>query len=157
MRISLQSFMRTGVLGEIRIGMTPAEVLELTGAPERGDITLQDERRSAWTFGDIWIGFNVFAKEPRVCNSIEWIPDAPEISVPTRFELVDWDLRADVAIDEVLTMLNLQGIRFRRDSFPSSLCERIVLSSGLQIVFMNERLNSFGIFKFDSSVTVPNV
>jgi hypothetical protein len=124
MNISLRSFLETGILGKLRLGLSAEEVLHLLGPPDDGDVTLQDSGTgSLWQYGTFLLDFGEVDNQFEELASIKWMPDVGEPVLLPGCILEDWQITAEMTLSEVKTYLRATGLKFRYRS-RKGYCER---------------------------------
>jgi hypothetical protein len=67
MNVNLKEFLRTGVFGEIKIGMTSDQILEILGSPDTVFTRRKNPRPTGFEYGDVEFYF-VSSKDNRLCS-----------------------------------------------------------------------------------------
>jgi hypothetical protein len=113
MKISLKRFLQTGVLGQLHLGMSAQEVLDMLGPPEFGDTTLGSGSDS-WFYG----AFSVQFVEAFMPHQGIWsiICHLGETDFSAACVIEDWDIQSTWKPKDIKTFLSKYGLEFRKGS-----------------------------------------
>jgi hypothetical protein len=113
MKCCLRAFLKTGRLGDLRLGMTRAEIAALLGRPDaEGGTSRKYKRPSVWRYGtmECWFG----QPYSETCKGIyieRSVPTGPFV-FPASIDLIDWDLTPSSSRHEVMEYLSSNEIDF---------------------------------------------
>lgn len=167
MNISLMHFLQTGTLGQLQLGLSAQEVVDILGPPDSGDITFQDEKTgSYWQYGNFMLSFGNEINQLEGLASIEWIPELGEPRLTPSCNIEDWAITADMTPSEVKSYLREAGLKFhyrssksrgylnlrkpdgQREAVRVTVGLTLFLPSDVRISFVADSLQYIGIFGF---------
>jgi hypothetical protein len=146
MNVSLNTFLRTGNLGDLRSGMFKEEVKVLLGPPDgMGTGSRRYPQPSLWLYGTVELNFR--QEKPRDLTSLWWEAGNKGAFVLTSTTVIqDWAFTPDWSFAQVEDYLRELDITFDyRDSYdPDGAIPDIVISNGISISFSQGRLYGIG-------------
>lgn len=133
MRVSLRTFLRTAVFGDLHCGMSPAQVQASLGAPDDVGATSRRYRRSSiFRYGmfEVW-----FTKSPpQKLTSVFWeAGEIGDLRLPPHCDLEDWELYSGMTQQEVEGILSKYDLAFECGTALQITMLR--LASGVVITF----------------------
>ncbi|MBI3410317.1 MAG: hypothetical protein HY040_18415 [Planctomycetes bacterium] len=132
---TLERFLKTGDLGEIRLGISPEEVRRLLGNPE--DISTQ-KKPLIWKFGPLELSFLKESQRDWRLIHMSLHVEGNKGSLPARLSWTGWmpDCKTSrEAIEGFLAVIALAPI-------PIDDWDHMNLPSGVQIVFQGDKIHS---------------
>jgi hypothetical protein len=136
MTVSLDGFLRAGIFGDLRRGMSQDEVRALLGEPDAtGGASRKYPRPCIFLYGtvELWFG----QAPPRGLTGVWWEPGekgAFRLTPATR--IADWAFTPDWTFGQVVDHLRQRGLTFVTRDAPSPGCPPcLVLASGVEVFF----------------------
>ena len=134
MKASLKTFIESGVLGSLQVGMSRASVEQSLGAPPSWEDRARGYRKAdIWKYGDIELYFQ---------DDALWMIFADDFQVPDggkSIELDAWIISADLTQAQAEECLALEGIRYRAEALPyNQNGVRLIAASGVVLAFAGE-------------------
>ena len=132
MRPSLLDFLKTGAIGELRLGLTADEVLALLGLPDDvGGTSRKYPRPSVYVFGSVEVFFT--QSRPARCVGLWWYAHRG----PFRLAATQPDgqlLSPGMRREEVEARLTNAGLTFHAPAHEEGIAPTRVLASGVTVV-----------------------
>jgi len=134
----LLEFMRTGMLGTIRLGMSSDELRDVLGAPD--DVGCQRKDDSLWLYGSQASGIQIPLANHRVTGIWVYFWGVHKIdSLPVILSAKNWQITGHTTIGEFTEIMNSQNINWKTYeplTFDTQTC--IVLQSDVSIVWSHD-------------------
>jgi hypothetical protein len=155
-KVSLEVFLRTGNLGDLRGGMSQDEVRALLGEPDAaGNTSRRYPRPSLFLYGTVELNFRQQA--PHELVSLWWeAGEKGTFRLTPACEIVDWAFTPDWTFAQVEDYLHERGLTFGYADPPraardedSPAVPNLTLPSGVRINFANGRL--YGVWAMSSA------
>ncbi len=148
MQVSLNAFLRTGNLGELRNGMSKTEVRALLGEPDAvGGESRKYRKPSIFLYGTAELHFDQQA--PHCLTSFWWeAGEKGEFRLSPVCEILDWAFTPDwtfAQVDDYLDAHDLLREYPESPSYDETMSSLIVRESGVRISFHDGKL--YGIWR----------
>jgi hypothetical protein len=133
--VSLKEFLRTGIFGTIKFGMSSHKIQELLGTPDFVFTGSRSTKPTGFEYGDVEFYF-ISTKDNRLCAIY-----LDEFDVPKGNQILNidaWQLRSGKSQAEIETALIQAGIKFQPTKMPDPTMNGIVTEGGVQLGFIFE-------------------
>ena len=134
-KVSMEDFLRTGVFGPLKFGMTGEEIQAILGPPDFTFMRAKTGRPTGFEYGDVEFYF-LSDRDSRLCAIY-----LDEFDIPrgnSVLALDPWRLRAAMSQADAEAALRQAGISFRPVSMPDPKMDGIVTASGVELGFIRE-------------------
>ena len=133
--IKLEDFLRTGVFGPVKFGMTREELKAILGEPCYCHQRRKDNHPTIFQYGDFEFYF-LSSQDNRLCSI--YLHHFNEIKGNERLNVEPWGLKGQMSLSEVEGRLNASGIPFQHTHHPNPDMVCLTTDSGVEIGFCKE-------------------
>lgn len=131
MIVSLQQFLETGTIGNLRLGVTAEDVRELLGPPDDvGGTSRKYPRPSIYVYGSVELFFS--QSRPARCVGIWWYAHRGPFCLTT--DATQQLLSPGMRREEVEARLTNAGLTFHAPAHEERIVPTLVLASGVTVV-----------------------
>jgi hypothetical protein len=134
----LLEFLRTGMLGTIRLGMSSDELRDVLGEPN--DVGYQRKDDLIWLFGSQTSGIQIPLANNRVTGIWVNLRGVHKIdSIPVILSPTNWQITGHTTIEEFTEIMNAENIKWKTYkplTFDTQTC--IVLQSDVHVVWAHD-------------------
>ena len=116
MNVSLRKFLQTGYLGQLHLGMSAQDILDLIGRPDTGSLASNGESTQSGSYGNFDFSFWNLSPSASGLSNIKWNALEGNARLPAAWILEDWGITADMQPVEVKTYLKDNGLPFQKRS-----------------------------------------
>lgn len=133
--VTLEDFLRTGVFGPIKFGMSREELRLILGEPDYCHQRRKDKHPTLLQYGDFEFYF-LSSQDNRLCTI--YLHHFNDIKGNERLNVESWGLKGRMPLSEVEEKLSASGISFQHTPHPDPTMVCITTASGVEVGFCKE-------------------
>lgn len=128
--VSLRTFLETGKLGPLHLGMSRQQILEVVGQPDDWNTNFAP-RAAIWKYGSMEL---YFLKGGETLYMI-FCDNLNELTGGTHFQLDPWLFSPDLTLATAVSALQTEALPFTQSIEPKSGIYTVQLASGVELQF----------------------